>query len=263
MQDFMKYDFSISNIEFAMIVHDTPDTIPEDPVHKNRYAHGLVYMLGEKLYTFNDGTSILTKKDDVLYLPKYSNYVVSQDEHSNCHPIDFNLSEDIVFKPFAFKPQNHQSTFEHFKKAEQAWRTKCTSYHMKCKSELYNILYDLQTSYFSAYTPTAKSNMILPAIEYINNNYTSETISIYKLARLCDITPEYFRAIFKQIYGTSPKNYINNLKLIRAKELLQSDHLTTIEAVAGECGYSDMCHFSREFKKFEGVSPINYKRSLK
>lgn len=262
MYDFMKYDFPVSNIEIALLVYHTPTTPPDDPIHRNRPSHGLVFMLGEKEYTFDDGTKIITKKNDIIYLPKNSNYSVSSSEYSNCYAINFNISHDISFAPFSFQVQNPQIVFEHFKKAELAWRTKCTAYHMKCKSELYQIIYYIQTSYFSKYTPTAKYNQIQPAIEYINNNYIHENITIYKLSSLCSMTPEYFRYIFKLVFAISPKKYINNLKLIRAKELLQTNSMTKIEEIAKECGYLDMCHFSREFKKFEGLSPINYKRSL-
>ena len=56
--------------------------------------------------------------------------------------------------------------------------------------------------------------------------------------------------------GVSPLAYINSLKITRAKELLLSGMYTVTE-VAFMSGYSDISHFSREFKKSTGVSPRN------
>ncbi|MBQ9915438.1 MAG: helix-turn-helix transcriptional regulator, partial [Clostridia bacterium] len=81
------------------------------------------------------------------------------------------------------------------------------------------------------------------------------------LAALCHITPEYFRKIFKSIYGTSPLSYINNLKITRAKELLSSRMYSVCEA-ATEAGYRDMSHFCREFKKATGQSPGEYMKRV-
>jgi AraC-like DNA-binding protein len=68
------------------------------------------------------------------------------------------------------------------------------------------------------------------------------------------ITPEYLRKIFKYFYGTSPINYINNLKLTYAQELLSSG-LYTVTEVAFSSGFQDVCHFSRVFKKATGKTP--------
>ena len=65
---------------------------------------------------------------------------------------------------------------------------------------------------------------------------------------------------FKSFYGISPIEYINNLKIILAKELLESNMYSVTEA-AIRAGYTEMSHFSREFKKATGVSPIEYKKS--
>ena len=78
-----------------------------------------------------------------------------------------------------------------------------------------------------------------------------------RLSRMCGITPEYFRRIFAGVYGISPKRYIENLKLTRAKELLQSGMYSVTEA-ATLSGYTDMSHFSRCFKKYTGVAPKNF-----
>ena len=119
----------------------------------------------------------------------------------------------------------------------------------------------MQQEYFLNYVSKSKKDIIMPALKHIHENYTSEPLRIAALSQLCSITPEYFRSIFKSIYGISPKSYINNLKISRAKELLSSGMYSVTES-AILSGYTDMSHFSREFKKATGVSPILFRSSL-
>ena len=133
-------------------------------------------------------------------------------------------------------------------------------FEIKCKAELYNIIYSLQQESVSEYFPQSKLNIIAPAIDHIHLNYMNGNISIDSLADMCNITPEYFRKIFKSFYSTSPVNYINNLKITRAKELLESG-LYSVTDAANLSGFNEICYFSREFKKITGISPLKYKKN--
>ncbi len=132
---------------------------------------------------------------------------------------------------------------------------------MKCKSELYDILYTLQQEHLFSYIHTGKHLIIQDAVNYIHNNYTNELLSISALAEMCNITPEYFRALFKNFYGVSPLEYINNLKINHAKEMLESDLFSVTEAALSS-GFSDISHFSRVFKKVTQYSPTEYKKII-
>jgi AraC-like DNA-binding protein len=143
-------------------------------------------------------------------------------------------------------------------KAENCWRQQKTEgYKMRCKADLYNIISLLQVEYHSGYIPKSKFLIIEPAVNHINENYALDSLSIVKLAEMCDITPEYFRRIFRERFGTSPLHYINEMRLTRAKELLASG-MYSVSEVAVLCGYTEACYFSREFKKRIGVSPKDY-----
>ena len=128
---------------------------------------------------------------------------------------------------------------------------------MKCKADLYNVIYSIQKEHSYVYYPKNKLDVIEKAINYIHENYATEPLSIESVSTLCNITPEYFRKIFKSFYKVSPIKYINNLKISSAKELLESN-LYSVYEVATQSGYSEMCHFSREFKKHTGVCPSEY-----
>lgn len=253
MNDFMKCDFNIENIILACYVPKGSGMT----VHRNRKSHGLaLHTSGVKKYVFENGKVFTVHENEIIYLPLNSTYEVTALQAGDCYAINFDFSKESVYAPFVFKVKNYISMQECFKSAKSAWETKKSGYQLKCKANLYNIIYTLQQEFFS-YVPKNKINIIRPAIDYIHENYTTKLLSIDDLSKMCSITPEYFRSIFKAFYGVSPKAYINNLKITHAKELLASG-LYSVTETALMSGYTDMSHFSREFKKATGFSPKNY-----
>lgn len=63
---------------------------------------------------------------------------------------------------------------------------------------------------------------------------------------------------FKQIYGTSIYQYLLQVRIERAKQLLQENSIT-LKGVALECGFKNYQHFSTTFKKWTGVTPKGYR----
>jgi len=157
--------------------------------------------------------------------------------------------------------KKRQELLASFQRAETLWKTKAPGFFLQCRAELYHILYLLRQSYQTAYVPERKQELIAPAVEQIHKRYTEELLSVSELSALCRITPEYFRKIFRDCYGSTPIQYINRLKLARAKELLKSGY--TVGDAAELSGFSDMSHFSREFKKNIGIAPSVYQKSAK
>lgn len=257
MQNFMKYNFDIENITLACYVSAGNGA----PVHKNRPNHGIVFHDGGvRQYTFDETNTITVLENDMLYLPKGSNYTVKTQGGGGCYAINFQLFGNPSFEPFKFKIKNHKGFTELFRNAEQVWRQKPSGFEIKCKSLLYNILFDLIREYEIGYIPSDKLNLIRPAIDYIYTEYTNDNIEISYLARLCNMSESYFRRIFLKNYGISPIKYINNLKIERAKELLTSG-LYTVSDVAELSGFHDESYFSREFKKSFKKSPKEYAKA--
>ena len=88
-----------------------------------------------------------------------------------------------------------------------------------------------------------------------------ENLTLEELAFLSEMSPSTFQRKFKSIYGTSPKNYIINKRLERAKILLESESHRVSE-VAFECGFEDVSHFSKSFSSKFGISPRQFRDQL-
>ena len=100
------------------------------------------------------------------------------------------------------------------------------------------------------------------AVDYIEKNFLSETISSKKLSELCGISYSYIKKIFNLKYKTSPKKFCLLLKMNYACDLLSSGKYN-ISQTAEMCGYQDVYFFSHQFKLHVGVSPANFIKNYK
>jgi AraC-like DNA-binding protein len=67
--------------------------------------------------------------------------------------------------------------------------------------------------------------------------------------------------LFRANLHISPKQYISNLKLSQAKQLIQ-EHTRTISEISDMLGFTSIHYFSRKFKLQYGVSPSDYSKSI-
>ncbi len=93
---------------------------------------------------------------------------------------------------------------------------------------------------------------------YIEAHYADSSLTLDQVAGEMGISPNYFSALFKQSTGSSFINYLTNVRISYAKELLKSGNYKTYE-VAMRCGYENPTYFSTIFKRRTGVSPSEYR----
>ncbi len=229
-------------------------------IHRNRRCHCIAFnQVGEKLYRFEGNSPYVISENEFMFFPKGSNYDVHELTDGYTYAINFetNIGDQFINEHRTVKKS--KTILNLFKEIELIWRTKHTGYYQKSMSLMYEILHQMIKEVYSEYVPESKKQIISPAMEYIENNYHKEIISISHLAKLCNVSEVYFRTIFKSIYNTSPIKYINELKLSRAKELLMVEEIS-INDVTFMSGYNDSSTFSREFKKFTGITPAAYRK---
>lgn len=128
---------------------------------------------------------------------------------------------------------------------------------MTCLGYSYVLLHELiKEKGLEKAVVSTKERHITSAKEYINNNYQFE-ISVEDIASNVGVTPNYLANIFSQIDKSSPKKYLTKIRMDKAKLLLLTSRYK-IKDIALMVGYKNQLHFSSEFKKFVGESPLSF-----
>ena len=102
-----------------------------------------------------------------------------------------------------------------------------------------------------------KSNVVKIILEYFDNNYM-KNISLDDIAKNMYLSSVYISKVFKDKTGESPINYLINLRLEKAKDLLIATE-SPIKSIAQSVGYKDAYYFSKLFKKYYGDSPCKFR----
>jgi two-component system, response regulator YesN len=94
--------------------------------------------------------------------------------------------------------------------------------------------------------------------EYIGEHY-SENITLNDIADIVFLNPAYLSAMFKKETGQTLTQYLIDVRIDKAKEMLRNPE-RTIGEIACMVGYQDERHFSKLFSKMTGVKPTEYRR---
>lgn len=99
------------------------------------------------------------------------------------------------------------------------------------------------------------------ALDCIHSEYMYD-LNIEKLASRLGLDHSYFSAVFKNKMGISPKHYLFNYRMNMAVSLIVDKNFP-VSLAAYSVGYTDVCNFSKMFKKHFGLSPREYKNKKK
>lgn len=105
--------------------------------------------------------------------------------------------------------------------------------------------------------PQEQTERMSTIVDYLVENY-ADKIDIPSLAKRVSLSVKQFERIFKKEYGESPLRYIQRIRLDAARQLLVSTRLP-IERIGRDTGFYDNSHFSRQFRKYTGFSPREFR----
>ena len=132
-------------------------------------------------------------------------------------------------------------------------------YHLESRelialSELYDIVARINGYGYH----NERYSVIEKAEQYLKDNAYSD-LSIADVASISNISEVYFRKLFKEKYGISPSEYVAELRITKAKDLLLNQDVN-ISEIADQCGFSSIYSFSRAFKDIVGMSPNKFRK---
>jgi two-component system response regulator YesN len=100
------------------------------------------------------------------------------------------------------------------------------------------------------------------AKDYIEKHYTDPELSLNQVATHVNLSPSYFSVVFSQEVSQTFKEYLTEIRIKKAKELLRTTNLKSAE-IPFRIGYSDPHYFSYVFKKKTGLSPTEFRQQIK
>lgn len=106
---------------------------------------------------------------------------------------------------------------------------------------------------------TEYSFMLDRLVVQLNQRYM-EAWTVARMADYCHLSEDYFAHSFKKNMGMAPMRYLEELRIEKAKELLEGEGMN-ISTIGTLVGYEDSLYFSRVFKKLTGLSPRLYRKS--
>ena len=130
----------------------------------------------------------------------------------------------------------------------------------KLSGLLAQIMNDCQNR--DSYKIIPQKSLVLVEIKKYLDEHFCDKITLEELSKLFYIDKYYLTRRFKQHYGTTVNTYLQQQKITHSKHLLRFSDLS-VEQIANECGIDDPNYFARLFKKIEGITPGEFRRSWK
>lgn len=120
---------------------------------------------------------------------------------------------------------------------------------------MYRLFNQLVTEESAVHTPTKPDNWIEDSKNYMHTHYADD-ISIQDVAAHVGIHRSYYSKMFTARVGTTPIQYLRQLRMDRALQMLQQGY--SIIEIALSLGYSDSTAFTRAFHQYFGAAPTQY-----
>lgn len=194
---------------------------------------------GEKRYDIHT--------NDILYLPQNTGYTATYTDTEMIAVHFVTLQDDREIELFTF--ENGEQLYKLFLRALALWEQKAPGYVSHTLAQLYTILGTLLENETKATLPA----QFLKAVSLINTHYRDNSIHVNEICSNADISPTVFRQLFKEHYQKTPTEYITELRLEYARNLIANG--ITIESAAYESGFNDPKYFSRVVKKYYHCTP--------
>lgn len=107
----------------------------------------------------------------------------------------------------------------------------------------------------------ARASFVVECLKsIIESKYADPDITIYSIAAELNLSPNYISVLYRQWTGENISAAITRLRMEQARRLLREPALS-IQDVAAQSGYSDPHYFAKAFKKYEGITPSQYRNT--
>ena len=225
----------------------------------NRPTCGLCFCTEGKIVFRQHGEEYVADPNHVIFLPKKANYEFICYAKGTFPMINFHCDTEFTHDRIESVPIENVGLYTRLLKniGDTLTGSKSTD-----RFRALSVFYQLLGHISDDSSLPGKAAVLRPALEFLDRNYANSTLTILELAERAHISEVYFRRLFHNHFGISPKQYIKNLRMNRAKELLKNSFVS-ISSIAEQSGYGNIYHFCRDFKASVGCTPSDFRRTVK
>ncbi len=257
-------NYNVNITEISSIIKEKHNNSWKYSKEFPRKMYKITYVLKGEYIAHVNNKKYHLKDNDILYsggYDKFSSHSITND--FSCIYIYFTVGDFVAGEDNFFHDIHQIKGNDNIRKKFTAilneYNSKSYSHKLKEKRILYEILEDILDIKLMTNNTNLDFYSLKNAIEFLEQNYLKNDISIDYLANLCNYTTAHFINLFKKIYNTTPKNYIVDLRMQKAKDLLIYTPYSILE-ISDITGYSNPAYFSAAFKTSVGCSPLTYRK---
>ena len=216
---------------------------------KNRPTYGLSFCINGQITYTHHGERYVSTPNTAVLLPKGETYSLTGNKDGIFPVINFDCiglqCTDIVVFPL----QNPELFYRDYQKLTELFL------FPDKQLDIYITFYSMLKRIVREQIP--QSYALHLALKYIENHISNPKLSNSLIAQNSHISEVYFRKLFSEKYHISPKQYILDIRIQKAKQLL-TDSSLSVSSISEKCGFSSVYTFSRCFKEKTGMSPTEY-----
>ena len=205
---------------------------------------------GAVAYCFEDET-LIGRAGDILALPRGMVYSGRKLEEKNSYyVIEFETNEPWNLEAMGLERilSGRRGGRERFRRILECWNR---GERLLCRSLIYELLHSLVST-----SPEAQA--VSAASALMKQRLSDPALSMTDLCAAASVSETQLRRLFHRETGLSPMQYLHDLRIAQARNLLLQGDISVGE-VAEICGYSSLFYFSRDFKNRVGAAPSRYR----
>ena len=259
------FDVDVSAVLLAHRYTIRPET-DMDTYRHGRHMHGMVCAISGGLeYHFDNGEMIRLMPGEIALISSDSAYRIKTADDRPCehYTVNFLGNADTFPKWMSpakicvLHPKDPAMYLARLDELIEGWKRMRTGYRMQTKAKLLSLLADFLTESMTQTVDPGAYNRTLPAKRMIETHF-HEPLSIVQMAEACDMCEGSFRRVFASVYNQSPVQYLLNLRIEKAKELLLLG--LSLDEAAQKTGFTDVNYFIRYFHKTTGMTPGTFRK---
>ena len=180
---------------------------------------------------------------------------------SHAHLIQPRLRElDWLDVPFLLAPPHPIQFRSTILKMVDAWQNGDVLSRLEANHLAMSLLLTIFKQYSRPQPATLRQSRSLNWIASYLSFHIGEPLSVTDMARRSNLSPSRFTVVFRDHFGCSPHQYFLRLRIEHAQALLRTTDLP-IREIAESCGFADVHHFSKAFKRIVHSSPGAFRRA--